>query len=59
MQQSKTAGKQSNADGESTVYESRRLNSVRKNFAVGLQKEPKAPAPDSTSFRLNNQTNRN
>jgi hypothetical protein len=59
MQQSKAAGKQSDTNRESTVYESRRLNSVRKNFAVGLQKEPNAPSPESNSFGLNNQTNRN
>ena len=59
MQQSKSSENQSNANGESARYESRRLDSVRKNFAFGLQKELKSPAPDGNVFRLNNQPNRN
>jgi len=59
MQQSKSTEKQSNAQGEETVYESRRLDAVRKNFAFGLQKEFKSPAPDGNAFRLTNQPNRN
>jgi hypothetical protein len=59
MQQTKSAEKQRNVKGEATVYENRRLDSVRKNFAFGLQKEFKSPSPDGNAFRLNNQTNRN
>jgi hypothetical protein len=59
MQQTKSAEKQSNASGEATVYNNRRLDAVKKNFAFGLQKEFKSPAPDGNAFRLNNQSNRN
>ena len=59
MQQSKSSEKQIDSHGEETVYESRRLDAVRKNFAFGLQKEFKSPSPDGNAFRLNNQPNRN
>lgn len=59
MQQGKSTEKESNANGEAALYESRRLDEVRKNFAFGLQKESRSAAPDTKAFRLNDQTNRN
>jgi hypothetical protein len=59
MQQSKSAEKQNNVRGDETLYEDRRLDAVKKNFAFGLQKEFKAPSPDGNAFCLNNQPNRN
>jgi len=59
MQQSKSTEKQGNANGEETLYESRRLDAVKKNFAFGLQKELKSPSPDGNAFRLHNHPNRN
>jgi hypothetical protein len=59
MQQSKSTEKQSDAKGEAALYESRRLDAVKKNFAFGLQKESRFSAPAGNAFRLNNQPNRN
>lgn len=59
MQQSKSTEKQGNANGETALLESRRLDAVRKNFAFGLQRELRTAASDSKAFRLNDQKNRN
>ena len=59
MQQSKSTEKQGNANGETAVYENRRKDAVKKNFAFGLQRELKAPVSDGNTFHVNNQPNRN
>jgi len=59
MQQSKSTEKQGDANGETAVYESRRLDAVRKNFAFGLQKESKSPVSAGSTFHITNQPNRN